>query len=293
MTPSPNDRADRIRRAYALMTPACRLCPRECGADRRAGEVGHCATGWSPFVSSASPHFGEEDPLVGQGGSGTIFMSGCNLGCVFCQNFDISTARSGRELTVDGHSQMMTGLVQWGCHNVNFVTPTHQTPPIMEAIALARDRGMDVPVVYNCGGYESLETLALLEGFVDVYMPDVKFFAPASAERYCGAPDYPDVMADAIREMHRQVGDLEIQDGLAVRGLLVRHLVMPGGGSEGAALVDYLAGEISGNTYVNVMPQYRPMHKAYAFPEIARAPTHEEFLAVRDHAEARGLRLAR
>ncbi|MHC4598313.1 MAG: radical SAM protein [Planctomycetota bacterium] len=271
----------------------CRLCPRECGTDRRHGETGVCEAKWLPWISSVSPHFGEEDPLVGRGGSGTVFLTGCNLRCVFCQNWDISSGGSGREVTVARLADMILGLERWGCHNVNFVTPTHQTPPIMEALALARGKGFAVPVVYNAGGYESLETLRLLEGFVEIYMPDVKFIKSETAGRYCNAPDYPEVMKAAIREMHRQVGDLEIRKGLAVRGLLIRHLVMPGGVEEGLDLVDFLADEISKNTYVNVMPQYRPMHRAHAFKPIARAPTMEEFFTVRQHAVNKGLRLAR
>ncbi|MHC5036121.1 MAG: radical SAM protein [Planctomycetota bacterium] len=275
------------------MSPACTLCPRDCAVDRRAGELGTCQTGWLPFVSSVFPHFGEEAPLVGRNGSGTIFLSGCNLRCVFCQNFDISDRRSGQEVSVKKLADLILGMERWGCHNVNFVTPTHQTAPIMEAIALARKRGVEIPVVYNCGGYERLETLQLLEGFVDIYMPDVKFFRPESAERYCNASNYPEVVKSAVREMHRQVGDLEIQDGIATRGLLIRHLVMPGGVEEGVEIIDFLAKEISSDTYVNVMPQYRPMHRAYAFPKIAHPPMMSEFQAVVQQAQDRSLRLAR
>jgi len=286
------EKSARVAEAYGLMEPLCFLCPRSCGVDRRSGRGGYCRTGKRPFTSSVTPHFGEEAPLVGRGGSGTVFLSGCNLQCVFCQNFDISTGESGRELSVDKLAQMMLGLERWGCHNVNFVTPTHQTPAIMEAILVARSEGLSVPIVYNCGGYESLSTLALLEGFIEIYMPDVKFLESASAQRYCSAPDYPEIMKSAVREMHRQVGDLEIRGGLAVRGLLVRHLVMPGGVREGVDLVDFLADSVSRDSYLNVMPQYRPMHRAWAYPEISRPPTHEEFSAVYRHAEERGLRLA-
>lgn len=287
------DPLDAVRAAYERMAPACTLCPRLCRVDRLSGEKGHCATGWEPFVASVGPHFGEEEPLVGTRGSGTIFLSGCNLHCVFCQNYDISDADVGTSVSVARLSDAMLGLQRFGCHNVNFVTPTHQSAAVMEAVLKARNAGLTVPIVYNCGGYESVDTLRLLEGFVEIYMPDMKFDDHRTASRLCRAPDYPEVSRQALREMHRQVGDLEIRDGVAVRGLLVRHLVMPDGVEEGKAIMDFLAEEISPSTYVNVMPQYRPMHKAYAHPGIDRAPTRKEFQAVRRHAQALGLRLAR
>jgi putative pyruvate formate lyase activating enzyme len=281
-------RVDAVR---ALAAP-CRLCPRRCEVDRRAGEAGFCGTGFLPVVSSASPHFGEEPPLVGRGGSGTIFLTGCNLGCVFCQNYDISHLRAGREITPQEVGQMMLTLERFGCHNVNFVTPTHQAHAVMEAIRSAREAGLSVPVVYNCSGYESLEVLGHLEGFVQIYMPDAKFSRPDSADRYCAAPDYPERMREALREMHRQVGDLVVRDGVAVSGLLVRHLLMPGGAEEGKDIIDFLCG-LSGDTYVNVMAQYRPCFKAHTVPGIDRYPTEEEFFTVREYARSRGLRLAR
>ncbi|MHC4778512.1 MAG: radical SAM protein [Planctomycetota bacterium] len=288
----PTDHEERIAKAYESMAP-CRLCPRLCESDRRTGETGICDTAWLPAVSSVTPHFGEEDPLVGQGGSGTVFMTGCNLRCVFCQNHDISTGGSGREVQVKDLATMILGLQHRGCHNVNFVTPTHQSPPIMKALALARNEGLELPVVYNCGGYECLETLNLLDGFVQIYMPDVKFLDSESASRYCSAPDYPEVMKAAVSEMHAQVGDLVVKGGIATSGLLVRHLVMPGAVDQGLELMDFLAREVSSNTYVNVMAQYRPMHKAHSFPEIARTPSFEEVLTVRQHVKNLGLRLAR
>ncbi len=275
------------------MSPQCTLCPRRCGVDRLAGETGLCCAGRLPFVSSITPHFGEEAPLVGRGGSGTVFFSGCNLHCVFCQNFDISTGDAGKEISLDRLVTGMLGLQKRGCHNVNFVTPTHQAASVMEAVRLGREKGLDLPIVYNSGGYESIETLRLLEGFVDIYMPDMKFSRAESAARFLDAPDYPTVMREAVREMHRQVGDLEIRDGVTTKGLLVRHLVMPEGVEEGVEILDFLAEEISTDTYVNVMAQYRPMHRAYAFPEIARGITAEEYRAVYEHAAKRGLRLAR
>ncbi len=283
---------DRIRQAYEMMD-ACALCPRACGANRRRGERGFCGVGSQPVVSSAGPHLGEEPPLVGYFGSGTIFFAGCNLGCVFCQNFDISHGRAGRETSVEGVVELMLRLEAHGCCNINFLTPTHVMPHVLDAIAQARGRGLRVPIVYNCGGYESLDALRLLEGAVEIYMPDAKFLDPRRAGAYCKAPDYPDAMKAALREMHRQVGDLEIVDGIARRGLLVRHLVMPNATDDGKAIIDFLADEISPDTYVNVMEQYRPLFRAGEHPAIARRPTRREFEEVYEHARRRGLRLAR
>jgi putative pyruvate formate lyase activating enzyme len=279
--------------SIASLASPCRLCPRACEVDRAGGETGFCGVGSVPVVSSAGPHYGEEPPLVGRGGSGTIFLAGCNLGCVFCQNDDISHGLAGREVTPAGVAEIALGLERLGCENVNFVTPTHFAHGLAEAVALARDRGLTVPVVYNCSGYESMDVLPRLEGLVEIYMPDAKFWNPASSERYCRAPDYPEVMQAALREMHRQVGDLEVVGGVATRGLLVRHLVMPGGTAESLAILDFLAREISANTYVNVMDQYRPCYRAHAYPEIARYPSHEEYAAAYRHASELGLRLAR
>jgi len=272
---------------------ACRLCPRGCGVDRTAGEVGFCGIGADLVVGSVGPHFGEEDVLVGSGGSGTIFLAGCNLLCLFCQNADLSHGRRGRVFTADECAAAMLMLERGGCHNVNFVTPTHVAPLVAEAIRRARAAGLRVPIVYNCGGYESVAALRALEGLVEVYMPDFKFWDSTRAAAACNAPDYPEAARAAVLEMHRQVGDLEITDGLATRGLLVRHLVMPGGVEEGVAIVDFLADEVSSNTYVNVMPQYRPCHRARGVPGLDRYPTRQEFRRVVEHAEARGLRLAR
>ncbi len=281
--------AGRVR----AMLAACTLCPRQCRQDRLGGETGFCGVGSMPRVSSAGPHFGEEAPLVGQSGSGTIFMSGCNLGCVFCQNSDISHNLSGEDVTISRLADMMLALERIGCHNINFVTPTHQAHAVMESIIEARKRGLSVPVVYNCGGYEPPEVLVELDGFVQIYMPDAKFIRPESSSKYCGAPDYPGIMKEALRIMRRQVGDLVIENGIAVSGLIVRHLVMPGCADEGTEIIDFLADEISPDTYVNVMPQYRPCFKAQTMPEIARYPTRAEFMKVRDHALERGLRLTK
>ena len=255
------------------------------------GERGFCKVGNMALVSSAGPHFGEERPLVGAGGSGTIFFAGCNLGCIFCQNYDISHGARGKETSTDELAGMMLRLEARGCHNVNFVTPTHVAPMIAEAIAKARADGLRVPTVYNCGGYESVEVIRLLEGLIDIYMPDFKFAASEAAGRLASAPDYPEAARCAIREMHRQVGDLEIERGLATRGLLVRHLVLPNGLAGSREVIDFLY-DLSPNTYVNVMDQYRPMYKAQGCREIARYPTMEEFVEAYDYARGRGLRLA-
>jgi len=279
-----------VRQAYELASP-CTLCPRRCGVDRMAGEKGFCKVGALPIVSGAGPHFGEEPPLVGRGGSGTIFLSGCNLGCVFCQNYTISHEVEGHPAGPDEIARLMLSLQGRGCENVNFVTPTHVTPWLMEATRVARLDGLTVPIVYNCGGYESVETLRLLEGTVDIYMPDAKYWDEASAERYSSAPDYPSVMRKALKEMHRQVGDLEMAGGVARRGLLIRHLVMPNNVAGSKDVLRFIAEEVSPHSYVNVMDQYRPTYRAHEFPDIARPPTHAEHEDARACAEQLGLNL--
>jgi putative pyruvate formate lyase activating enzyme len=267
----------KIERAYRLLE-SCTVCPRICGVNRLAGETGFCKAGEAILVSSYGPHFGEEPPLVGARGSGTIFLGGCNLGCLFCQNYDISHQRLGTLVDPEAVSTLMLGLAGTGCHNINLVTPTHFTPQLMKAISLARRKGLAVPVVYNCGGYESVETLELLEGFVQIYMPDFKFSDTAPAKKYCSAENYPTVAREAIREMHRQVGDLVVDDrGIAVRGLLVRHLVMPSGLAGSEKVLRLLADEISKDTYVNIMDQYRPLFHADAHPGINRRITRKEY----------------
>lgn len=280
-----------IKTAYKIME-SCELCPRRCKVNRLNDEKGFCGTGANAVVSSAGPHFGEESVLVSNGGSGTIFFAGCNLGCVFCQNYDISQLRQGNEVKIDDLVNMMLQLQGRGCININFVTPTHVTPHIIESVHIARTKGLKIPTVYNCGGYESIEPLRLLAGTIDIYMPDAKYLNPDSSGKYSFAQDYPEVMKSALLEMHRQVGDLEIKDGLATRGLLVRHLVMPNRVAGSLDIIDFLANEISNNTFVNIMEQYRPAFKAHNFPEINRPLTHKEFNTVHEYAIKRGLRLA-
>jgi len=256
----------------------CRLCPHECGVDRPRGDKGKCRLAEQAIVASAAPHFGEERPLSGTRGSGTIFFSSCNLACVFCQNSDISHSTHGEQVTPHELASLMLRLQGLGCHNINFVTPTHVTHAIAAAVALAAVQGLRIPLVYNCGGYESVETLRLLDGIVDIYMPDLKYSSNEEALRYSGAREYWGRACEALKEMHRQVGDLVIDEtGLAVRGLLIRHLVMPGDISGSERAFEFIAREISLNSYVNVMDQYRPCYRARGIPELSRPLNRGEY----------------
>jgi putative pyruvate formate lyase activating enzyme len=267
------------------------VCPRNCKVDRLSGEKGICQTGAKAVVSSYAPHFGEESPLVGSGGSGTIFFTHCNLLCLFCQNYEISHLGEGVETDAGQLTSMMVSLQRLGCHNINFVTPSHVVPQILAALPKAIEKGLTVPLVYNSGGYDSPETLKLLEGIVDIYMPDFKFWHRESAKRYAKAPDYPEVAQNAILEMHRQVGDLVVDDeGLAVKGLLVRHLVMPESLDETGEILRFLAREVSVDTYVNVMDQYRPCGRAYQCPPIDRRLTSDEYHEALGLAREAGLK---
>ncbi|HEX6236702.1 MAG TPA: radical SAM protein [Acidimicrobiales bacterium] len=265
---------------------SCRACPRECGVDRIAGEQGTCNTSRNAVVASAFHHFGEEDCLRGWNGSGTIFFSLCNLRCVFCQNWDISQHHDGRERTADELAGLMLELQREGCHNINLVTPEHVVPQVVEAVAAAVHRGLRLPIVYNTSAYDSVGSLRLMEGLVDVYMPDFKFWEPATARRLARAADYPERAREAIREMHRQVGVLRVgRDGLARRGVLVRHLVMPGQREEATAIFAWLASELSTDTYVNVMGQYRPEHRVAGSARFADID-HRPLASERDDAVA-------
>jgi len=286
-------------RARALLAP-CTACPRACRVDRLRDERGVCGVGREPVVASAFPHHGEETCLAGSRGSGTIFLAGCNLACVFCQNWELSQFVEGTPVAPADLAELMLRLEGEGCHNVNLVSPSHVAPQVAIAIERARSRGLRVPVVYNSGGYDAAASLDLLAGLVDVYMPDFKVWEAATAERYCGAADYPERARAALRIMHAQVGDLALGDqGLAVRGLLVRHLVLPGLGTETAAILQWLARELSPATYVNLMTQYRPCHLvgtrdraghgAGRFPELARRPTAAELAAAATAALDAGL----
>jgi len=278
----------RIKELYAMLSD-CELCPRRCGVNRLKGEKGFCRSSARVKVASAHPHFGEEEVLVGTHGSGTIFLSNCNLGCVFCQNYDISHLGVGYEVSEAELAEMMLELQRLGCHNINFVTPTHFTPQIVSAIKIAAERGLRVPIVYNCGGYESVQTLRLLEGIIDIYMPDIKYSRVESAEKYSKARDYFEVCKSAVREMHRQVGDLVMDErGIAVRGLLIRHLVMPNDVAGSEEILRFVA-ELSKNTYINIMFQYRPMFKAYEYEEINRTVKLSEYKKVIETAVKLGL----
>ena len=271
---------------------SCTLCPRECKVDRRK-EAGFCKVKDKLKVASAFPHFGEEPVLTGIGGSGTIFLSGCNLGCVFCQNFEISHFAEGEEISVDDLVNIMLYLQGRGCHNINFVTPTHQIPFIAEGIIKAKEKGLNIPIVYNCGGYEKVDTLKKIEGLIDIYMPDIKTFNREFAEKYLLAPDYPEIVKKAVKEMFRQVGNLKTDTrGLATKGILIRHLVMPGFTQDSKEILKWIAENLGRDAYVNVMEQYFPAFRAKEFLEIARRITPEEFQEVYDFARRLGLRLA-
>ncbi len=256
---------------------SCQICPRYCRVNRLNGELGFCRGERHARIYSYAPHFGEEPPLVGTRGSGTIFFSGCNLACVFCQNYEISQLDQGTEVRAVGLATMMKRLQDLGCHNINFVTPSHYVPQILEVLILARVMGLNVPLVYN-SGYDSVETLRLLDGIFDIYMPDMKYGSDEMALKYSNATEYTKYAKAAILEMHRQVGDLVIDDdGIAVRGLLVRHLVLPEGAAGTAEVVRFLSQEVSRNTYLNVMAQYRPEYNACGYSDIDRSLTAQEY----------------
>ncbi len=272
----------------------CRACPRDCDVDRLADERGVCHTGRYAYVASAFPHFGEEDCLRGWNGSGTIFFGYCNLKCVFCQNWDISQREAGREATAGEIAGIMLDLQERGCHNINFVTPEHVAPQVVEAIALAVPAGLKVPIVYNTSGYDAISSLRLLDGLVDIYMPDFKFWKPDTSRRLGRAFDYPSIARAAIGEMHRQVGDLRLgNDGLARRGVLIRHLVMPGHADESASIFGWLAETLGEDTYLNIMAQYRPQHRVPGterYRDIDRRPRPDELEAAYRAARDAGLR---
>jgi putative pyruvate formate lyase activating enzyme len=279
----------KIDAAYEVLS-LCTLCPRNCRVDRHRGKLGVCRTGDRPVVSSYAPHFGEEDPLVGIHGSGTIFFTHCNLYCIFCQNYEISHGGEGEEVRVADLAAMMLILQKRGCHNINFVTPSHQVYQILAALPAAIAGGLNVPLVYNTGGYDALLTLRLLNGVVDIYMPDFKFWDSQVAKDLCQAEDYPAIARQAVKEMHRQVGDLVMDEsGVARRGLLVRHLVLPDHLAGTREIMGFLAREVSPLTYVNVMGQYRPCGRAGEHPSLGRFLTGSEYEEAQDLAREAGL----
>ncbi|MGI9951608.1 radical SAM protein [Moorellaceae bacterium AZ2] len=263
----------------------CTVCPHHCHVNRQKGELGFCRAGWEVELGGYGPHFGEEPPLVGWGGSGTIFFSHCNLGCVFCQNFDISRGKRGEKVSREKLARIMLALQERGCHNINLVTPSHYVPQIIAALALAAEQGLRVPLVYNCGGYEEKATLESIDGLIDIYMPDFKYADPEVGRRFSRVPDYPQVAKEALKEMHRQVGDLEIdQNGIARRGLIIRHLVLPEGLAGTEEVMGFIAREISPYSYINVMNQYYPAGEARRYRALARRLTVEEYKAALEAA---------
>jgi putative pyruvate formate lyase activating enzyme len=278
--------------AAARRLVACDLCPRACRADRVArSSAAVCRTGTRAVVSSFFPHHGEERCLSGTVGSGTIFFGFCNLHCAYCQNWDVSFGGDGDEVSAEELAGMMLSLQDRGCHNLNLVSPSHVVPQLLEALSLAAERGLEIPLVYNTGSYDGEGALALLAGVVDVYLADLKYGDSEAARRYSRAPGYFEAARAAIREMHRQVGDLTVgADGLARRGLLVRHLVLPGGLAGTAAAMRFLASEVSAGTWVNLMDQYRPCYRASDYPELSRRPTGEELREAVREACAAGIR---
>jgi len=269
---------------------SCSVCPRNCRVDRTKNEIGFCRSGYLPIISSYSPHFGEERPLVGKHGSGTIFFTNCNLGCVFCQNYSISHRGDGEEVYIAYLSRIMLRLQNLGCHNINFVSPTHFVPQVLLALPEAIEGGLSIPLVYNTGGYDSPETLRLLDGIVDIYMPDFKYTENNVAREYSKAEDYPEKIRTALKIMYKQVGDLILDDnGIALRGLLVRHLVLPGNLAGSREAMRFVASEISCNTYVNIMAQYYPCGEIPLGSPLNRRITSTEYQAAFKAAKDAGL----
>lgn len=267
----------------------CDMCPHRCGIDRFSGTTGRCKSGSNPIISSFNAHFGEEAPLVGKNGSGTVFFTHCTLDCVFCQNYNISHLGRGEEITYEELAEIMLHLQRCGCHNINFVSPTHMNYAIVRALEIAVPLGLSVPLVYNSGGYDSTEILEMMEGVYDIFMPDFKYMDPEAAGRLSGAANYPNVAMAALREMHRQVGDLECDSrGVAHRGLIVRHLILPNDVAATKRVIDFIAG-LSKNTYINIMDQYRPEYHAKEYDGIKRRVSLDEFDSAVDHAKAAGL----
>ncbi len=281
--------------AYSLLEN-CSVCPRRCGVHRLAGERGYCRGGLLPKISSYGPHFGEELPLVGQHGSGTIFFSGCNMRCIFCQNYEISQMDIGREITCEELASVMIALQDRKCHNINLVSPTHFVPQILEAVFIAAGRGLHIPLVYNTGTYDSVETLKLLDGVVDIYMPDAKYGSDKVALALSDAPGYVRVMSAAMKEMHRQGGDLVVDDGVASRGMIIRHLVLPDNLAGSEIVMKFIADEISRDAYVNIMDQYRPCGKVVSgtgveyIDSLKRGITREEYRYAVSCATKNGLK---
>jgi len=267
----------RIEKAYKLLSP-CEVCPRKCGVKRLEGKKGFCRSGEEVIVSSYNAHFGEEPPLVGHFGSGTIFFTNCNLKCVYCQNYPISQLRNGNKVNLSKLAKIMLALQKRKCHNINLVTPTHFVPQILKGLKLAIKIGLHIPIVYNTSGYDSVNTLKLLDGIVDIYLPDARYADNEIALKYSSAPDYFEIMKKALKEMHRQVGDLSLNRmGAARSGLIVRHLVLPESLSDTKKIMRFIAREISPHTYISLMAQYFPAYQAGQFPLLSRRINREEY----------------
>ncbi len=281
-----------LRRVEVLkkMLEECVLCPHQCKVNRMKGERGYCKTLYNVVMSGAEPHFGEEDELVGYNGSGTIFFSHCNLRCAFCQNYEISYCGEGKEVTVQDLAEIMLHLQQRGCHNINLVSPSHIVPQVIEAIYIASQAGLSIPIVYNSGGYDLTDTLKLMEGIVDIYMPDIKFSSDELASRYIGVKEYYKIARAAAKEMYRQVGNLKVdKENIAYKGLIIRHLVLPQNLAGTEEIMRFIAKELSKDVYVNIMAQYYPEHKAYGIPELSRRITGEEYGMAVEAAKKAGL----
>jgi len=267
----------------------CTVCPHQCGTDRTQSNAGKCRSGIFPIISSYSPHFGEEPPLTGIHGSGTIFFGNCNLSCIFCQNYDISQCGMGTEMTYSDLARIMIKLQYLGCHNINFVSPSHMVSAIMNALPEAIEMGLNIPLIYNSGGYDLASTIELLEGIFDIYMPDLKYMDNSIAYQLSGINDYVERVTESIVEMHRQVGDLRVnENGIAQKGLIIRHLVMPDNIAQTYKVVDFVK-ELSTNTYFNLMDQYRPAYHAMSNPKINRKLSAEEFSRAYNYAVDAGI----
>jgi putative pyruvate formate lyase activating enzyme len=278
----------RVSQAYKHLS-VCDVCALNCPVDRLSGEYGACRTGKFAKVSSYGPHLGEENPLRGWRGSGTIFFTRCNLRCQYCQNHDISQEDSGDEVAAEDLAAIMLELQSYGCHNINFVSPSHVVPQIIAAVFIAAEAGLHIPLVFNTGGYDSIEMIRLMDGIIDIYMPDMKYADTRVAHKFSKIPNYPAVNQSVVKEMHRQVGDLSIDEmGIAQKGLLVRHLILPNELAGSELILRFLAEEISINTYLNIMDQYRPAYKAQLYPDLNRSITPDEFIEIVNIAHAMG-----